>query len=168
MTGKTAPKRSASSARTGLAQHLALRQAVVLLVAFVGCAKPPVWEFDELDVSRARLLNEVSLGKFQIPLPINRDRADEQSPRRNSVRLDFELHAVVAPEHLSRVTHNWERHEGMVRDRVIRVCRSASLTELQEPELSTLKARLMDAVQAHLGEHDVRRLVMTDPVVQEL
>jgi hypothetical protein len=133
-----------------------------------GCTKPPAWEFDELDISRAQLLNELSLGKYEIPIPLNRERTENKGPRRNRLRFDFELHAVVAPEHVSRVTHNWERHEGMIRDRVLRVCRNASLAELQEPELSTLKSRLMDALVTHLGEQQVRRLAVTDPVVQEL
>jgi hypothetical protein len=133
-----------------------------------GCTKPPAWEFDELDVSRSQVSNEVSLGKHEIPLPINYDRTSEQGPRRNRLRLDFELHAVVAPEQASHVIHNWERHEGVIRDRVIRVCRNASLAELQEPELSTLKARLMDALAPHLGEQEIRRLLMTEVVTQQL
>jgi hypothetical protein len=138
------------------------------LLSAPGCEKPPAWEFDELDVSRAQLLNEVPLGQYAIPLPLRRDRVDVQSPLRNCLRFDFELHAVVAPEHVSRVTHNWEIYEGTVRDRVIRVCRNASLAELQEPELSTLKSRLMDALQAHLGAQEIRRLLMTEVVLLEM
>jgi hypothetical protein len=143
--------------------------AVALLCLLgAGCTKPPAWEFDELDVSRSQRSNEISLGKHEIPLPINYDRTIDQGPRRNRLRLDFELHAVVAPEQASQVIHNWERHEGVIRDRVIRVCRNASLAELQEPELSTLKARLMDALAPHLGEQEIRRLLMTEVVTQQL
>jgi len=134
----------------------------------LGCSKPPTFEFDELDVSRAHLLSEFSLGKYQIPVPIARDRTNEQSPRRNRVRFDFELFALIAPEQTSAMADNWERHEGMIRDRVIRVCRNASLAELHEPELATLKARLMDALQAQLGEREVRRLLMTEVATEEL
>ena len=113
-------------------------------------------------------MNEVPLGKYEVPIPLRRDRAEEHLPQRNRLRFDFELYAVVPPEHVSRVTHNWEGHEGAVRDRVIRVCRNASLAELQEPELSTLKSRLMDALQTHLGNQELRRLLMTDVLVQEM
>lgn len=137
-------------------------------LCLVGCAKPPTFEFDELDVSRAHLLNEFPLGKYEIPVPIASDRTNDQSPRRNRLRFDFELHALVPPEQASIMAGNWARHEGTIRDRVIRVCRNASLAELQEPELATLKARLMDALQAQLGEREVRRLLMTEVITREL
>ena len=48
------------------------------------------------------------------------------------------------------------------------VCRSASLDELQEPELATLKARLTDVLTAQLGEKPLRQLVINEVVSQEL
>jgi hypothetical protein len=141
--------------------------AGIVALSATGCSKPSVFEFDEQDVSRAHLLSEFSLGHYAIPLPIGRDRGDE-GPRRNRVRFDFDLHALVAPEEASHIASNWERHQGKIRDRIIRICRSASIEELQEPELATLKARLTDALQAHLGDRDVRRLLLTEVVVREL
>jgi hypothetical protein len=134
----------------------------------IGCGSRSTFQFDELDVSRAHLLNEVSLGSYRVPVPIKQDRSNDNAPRRNQYRFDFELHALVAPEHESNLAGNWQRHEGMIRDRVIRVCRNATVAELREPELATLKARLMDALQAQLGERDVRRLLLTEVTTQQL
>jgi hypothetical protein len=142
--------------------------AGILATSAIGCSsKPSVFEFDEQDVSRADLLSEFSLGHYAIPLPIGRDRGDE-GLRRNRTRFDFDLFALVAPEEASRIASNWERHEGKIRDRIIRICRSASAEELLEPELATLKARLTDALQAHLGEREVRRLLLTEVDLREL
>jgi hypothetical protein len=40
--------------------------------------------------------------------------------------------------------------------------------ELHEPELSTLKARLMDVLAAQIGAKDVRQLLITEVVSQKL
>ena len=40
----------------------------------------------------------------------------------------------------------------------------ASIDELQDPELSRLKARLIDALASQIGDHDVRQLLITDVV----
>ena len=55
-----------------------------------------------------------------------------------------------------------------IRDHVIRVFRNASVDELQEPELDTLKARLMDALAAQIGEQEVRQLLITEVVSLKL
>jgi flagellar basal body-associated protein FliL len=78
------------------------------------------------------------------------------------------LYALVRPENKSHIADDWARHEGKIRDHVIRVCRNASVDELQEPELSTLKARLMDALAAQMGENDLRQLLITEVVSQKL
>src|SRR6478736_6756359 len=108
-----------------------------------GCSSPPAFQFDKLDISVTRdSLSEFSLGKYKIPIPIANDRTDDHGKWSNRLEFDFELFALVAPAEASRLADSWERHEGKIRDRVIQVCRNASLDELQEPELSTLKSRL--------------------------
>lgn len=140
----------------------------VLGLALVGCGSPPTFQFDELDVARANTLSEFSLGSYQIPVPITKDRSNDHAPRRNRLRFDFELYALVAPGQSSVMADNWQRHEGKIRDRIMQICRNATLDDLQEPELATLKARLMDALQAELGEREVRRLMMTEVVSRKL
>jgi hypothetical protein len=151
-----------------LRRNISCWASALIGVAFAGCGSPPAFQFDELDVSRANTLNEFSLGEYQIPVPIAKDRTNDRAPRRNRLRFDFELYALVPPAQGSIMADNWQRHEGKIRDRIIRICRNATLDDLQEPELATLKARLMDALQAELGEREVRRLLMTEVVSREL
>jgi hypothetical protein len=133
-----------------------------LLMALVGCGAPPSYEFDELDLTPAHDdLVEFWLGHYEIPVPITRGFG-ANSISRNRIELSFDLHALVTREYKSQLTDLWDRHEGNIRDGVIRVCRNASLDDLQEPELATLKSHLTDAVQAQLGPKQIRRLMLTE------
>ncbi|MEX2317523.1 MAG: flagellar basal body-associated FliL family protein [Pirellulales bacterium] len=143
--------------------------AGIVAQSLVGCGSPSTFQFDRLDISPAReSFTEFSLGRYEIPVPIANDRTNDHGMWTNRLLFQFELYALVAPDEASQLADNWQRHEGKIRDQVIRVCRNASLDELQEPELATLKARLMDAMQGQLGEREVRRLLMTEVVSQQL
>jgi hypothetical protein len=136
-------------------------------VAAIGCESEPTFEFDELDlVAAEEELEEFPLGEYTIPIPAA-DQRDSRSAMRNRFQIDFDLFALVPPNKKWKVSEAWERHEGKVRDRVIRVCRNASLEVLHEPELGTLKAKLMDALGPHLGE-EVRQLLITEVVTHEI
>jgi hypothetical protein len=134
-----------------------------------GCGSHATFEFDALDLAPPQEeLSEFLLGQYSIPIPVVVDRGPNERTRQNRYQLDFELYALVRPENKSNIADDWARHEGIIRDRVIRVCRNATVEELQEPELSTLKARLMDALAAQVGEKDVRQLLITEVVSQAL
>ena len=134
-----------------------------------GCGKESSFQYDALDLAPPQEeLSEFSLGQYSIPIPVADDQESGSSRHGNRFQLDFELHALVAPEKKSEIADNWSRHEGKIRDRVIRVCRNATVDELQEPELSTLKAHLMDALAAQVGEKGVRQLLITEVVSQKL
>lgn len=138
-----------------------------LCVVASGCGSEPAFEFDELDlVAAEEELEEFPLGEYAIPIPAVQKSAGG-SGKHNRIQFDFELFALVSPHEKSKLSHAWNRHEGMIRDRVIRVCRNASLEVLHEPELATLKAKLMDALAAHLGD-DIHQLLITEVVTQEI
>jgi hypothetical protein len=140
-----------------------------IVSVIVGCSSPPAFEFDELDlVPTQEELAEFSLGEYRIPIPVIKYRADSQPSQRNGFQLEFELFALVSPHEKSQITEAWDRHQGKIRDRVIRICRNSSLDELQEPELATLKARLLDALAPQLGQKEVRQLLITEIVSQEI
>jgi Flagellar basal body-associated protein FliL len=143
--------------------------AGLLSIMAVGCGSPPSLEFDTKDLSPTQEeMAEFSLGKYTIPIPVEERLPDQTRHRENRFQLDFKLHALVSRQQEARLADAWENHGGKVRDHVIRVCRSASLDELHEPELETLKAHLMDAVQAQLGESGIRQLLITEVISQPL
>ena len=145
-----------------------LAAAIVVLVS-TGCGTKSSFEFDALDlVPPQEELTEFPLGEYRIPIPVVENRGKNQLVQRNRFQLDFNLFALVPPEKKSTISDVWGRHEGKIRDGVIRVCRSASVEELQEPELDTLKGRLMDALAAHMGENEVRQLLITEVASQRL
>lgn len=140
-----------------------------LSCAVWGCSAKSTFKFDQMDLLPAEEeLTEISLGEFKIPIPIPDDGSAETLSRHNRVQFDFDLYALVSPKEESQFKDAWERHEGVVRDEVINICRSATVDELQEAELATLKARLTDALGAELGEQRLRQLLITDVVSQPL
>jgi hypothetical protein len=147
----------------------ALLAGTVVLCTLAGCGSRPAFEFDALDLAPPQEeLTEFSLGEYRIPIPVAEERGQSQPAYRHRFQFDFELHALVSPAEQSQVADAWARHEGKIRDQVIRVCRKATVDELQEPELATLKARLIDALASQMGESEVRRLLLTEVVSQEL
>jgi hypothetical protein len=142
--------------------------AVLCACALSGCGSKSTFKFDQLDVNPVEEeLSEFPLGKYQIPIPIEGDDSDSPK-RRNRFQFDFELFAVVSPKEEGQIADAWDRHEGVIRDQVINICRSASVEELREPELATLKARLTDVLASQLGEKRLRQLLIIDIISQEL
>jgi hypothetical protein len=134
-----------------------------------GCAKQSSFEYDVLDLAPAQEeLSEFSLGEYSIPIPVAEEHRRGGYRHKNRFRLEFELHALIAPSKKSEIADNWSRHEGAIRDHVIRVCRNASIDSLQEPEFLTLKAQLMDALASHVGESGLRQLLITEVMSQRL
>ena len=146
--------------------------ATLLLIGCLvecGCRSKQTYTFDQIDFLPAEEeLSEFSLGEYKIPIPILENRGEEKEERRNRLQLDFELYALISPQEQSQVQDAWKRHEGVIRDRVIRICRNATVEELLEPELSTLKSRLTDVLASQLGRKRLRQLVITEVESQEL
>lgn len=142
---------------------------VGLLATAYGCSSKPKFEFDRLDLRPAEEeLNEFPLGEYKIPVPLADDLRESRFGGCNRLQFDFELYALVSPKEQSQFEDAWERHEGVIRDRVIDICRRATTEELMEPELATLKARLTDALGAELGEKRLRQLLITGVTSQAL
>ena len=141
----------------------------VLGSAAGGCKSKAPFQLDGIDVlPPVEELKEFSLGQYQIPISLVDDRNQAKLIRHNSFQFDFTLYALVSPKEKSQIEDAWERHEGQIRDQIINVCRSATLDELQEPELVTIKARLTDVLAAKLGEKPLRQLVFNAVVSQPL
>jgi hypothetical protein len=150
-----------------LAQALLFGAFAICLAS--GCGSSSTFEFDALDLAPPEeILNEFPLGEYRIPIPVMEEHGPDELIHRNRFQLDFQLFALVHPEQQSHIADAWARHQGKIRDHVIRVCRNASVAELQEPELSTLKAQLMDALAAQMGEKELRQLLITEVVSQAL
>jgi len=141
----------------------------VVTMAVSGCKNESKFEFDTLDVAPAREeLSEFSLGQFRIPIPVADMTDHKKRIQRNRMQLDFELVALVPPKEEAKFADDWERHEGKIRDHVIRVCRNASSDELLEPDMTTLKAKLIDALASQMGDREVRQLLMSNVFSQPL
>jgi hypothetical protein len=161
------PRRESARNRFG-------RLAWWLLVAWFvlapgGCGSRSTFEFDALDdVPGQEELTEVPLGEYAIPIPVAEYEAHRETSRRNRFQFDFKLFALVPAGDRRHVEAAWERHQGKIRDRVIRVCRNAALDDLQEPQLVSLKTELIQSIGPQLGEESIRQLMITEIVSQEI
>ena len=143
--------------------------AGILVTALGGCGARTAFEFDALDLTPAQdEMSEFALGHYAIPIPIAKSDGLSEGESRNRLVLTFDLFALVSPGDVPVLTDSWQRHEGNVRDCIIRVCRNASTEELQEPELSTLKSHLTDAVQDQIGSKSIHRLLISEVTSKEL
>jgi hypothetical protein len=134
-----------------------------------GCGTAPEFEFAKLDLAPVgEGLTEFSLGKYTVPIPTIEHQENRGPSQRNRLELDFRLFALVLPRDRSKIEDAWKRHEGTIRDLVIRVCRHTSVDDLMEPELATLKARLATALRPQLGDNELRQLLITEVVSQEI
>ena len=141
----------------------------VLGCAAGGCNSKTTFQLDGVDVlPPVEELKEFSLGEYRIPISVIDDRNQAKLTRHNRFQFNFALYALVSPKEKSQIEDAWGRYEGQIRDQVISICRSATLDELQEPELATLKARLTDVLAAKLGEKPLRQLVFNAVVSQPL
>lgn len=148
---------------------LGLAAVMAMSSALTGCSSKSTFKFDQMDLLPAEEeLTEFSLGEYKIPIPIPDDGSADNLSRHNRIQFDFDLYALISPKEESQFKDAWDRHEGVIRDQVINICRSASVDELQEPELATLKSRLTDFVATQLGEQRLRQLLITDVVSQPL
>jgi hypothetical protein len=139
------------------------------LAAALGCNSKSKFKFDCMDILPAEEeLNEFPLGQYKVPVPLADTPGHSRFGGCNRLQFDFELFALVSPKEQSQFNDAWTRHEGVIRDRVIDICRRATAEELMEPELSTLKARLTDALASQLGERRLRQLLINNVVSQEL
>jgi hypothetical protein len=147
-----------------------LFSASVLVCALIGCHSKSSFKFDLLDqLPPEEVLKEFPLGEYKIPISVViEDRSQNKLTRRNRLQLDFKLFALVSPKEAPQIEEAWGHHEGQIRNDVMNTCRNASVDELQEPELTTLKARLTDVLTAKLGDKPLRALVINQIVTQQL
>jgi hypothetical protein len=135
--------------------------ACAVLAGCGGGEKPKI-EFDEISrLPRRERQVEVRIGRFAIPAPLTLNDARRDTVELHLLRLSFDLYAMVDPDDVKQVKKLKKANEGRMRERVIQVCRATSREDLFEPEWTTLKAHLLDAVQPMLGGTAIKRLSTT-------
>jgi hypothetical protein len=143
--------------------------AAALCLAQAGCGEKERFRFNDIGlVTTHEELLEVPMGRFKVPVPVVERGQGKAPSAHNRMQIGFQLFALVSPSEVASLTESLERHEGKIRDNVIRVCRNATMSDLEEPELTTLKAHLTDAMEIELGASGIRRLLITDVISEEI
>ena len=139
------------------------------VVALSGCNEPAVSALPAMEpLQEKERLSEVDVGSFRIPLAAVDERQGETGyiSERNALLLRFQLYVLVPPHHESDVTGRLHSHGARLREEVIRTCRKATLDELDEPELVTLKNELREVLGRYFGPEHLRQVVVTNVLLE--
>ncbi len=147
-----------------------LAAAAAVACALTGCGggdgRSKYEDFETLQLRES--LVEASLGSYIVPVPVVQADDTGHLVRTNLLQMKFSLHGLIKPEHQSETERLVERHEGELRDRVIRVCRNSSLEDLLDPQLSTFRSRVLDEAQPLLEGVSLRRVLVTNVITEPL
>lgn len=142
--------------------------AGLLLLTAGGCAEEHTFKFEDLNLLPIHEeLTEFPLGKYMVPIPVL-ERSGDQPQRLNRLQFDFRLFALISPPEKPQIESAWSQHEGKIRDQVMRVCRTAAIEDLLEPDLATLKVRLIEALRPQIGDRLLREILITEVTSQEI
>lgn len=152
--------------RQAVARHcwLLLVWASCALAGCGGSDQPQLEDYlEELEFeSPLQETTEIDLGAYQVSSAARRgDPSDRREPPM-WVQIRFSLSIATTPEEESAVLDANERHRGMVDDAILSVCRSASITELEDNRWASIKSRMLDRLRPILGEHRIRQIMLND------
>jgi len=137
----------------------------VATLLFGGCGTRQSISLKDLaSVPAGEEMVEVSVGQFRIPVVGRQEylAAPQDEPTRNRYVVAFELILALHPSQENYVKHRLSQHEGAFRDEIYGVFRNASLDELGEPTLSTLKGRVVEIVNTYVGANRVKSVVLSE------
>ena len=105
----------------------------------------------------------IQLGEnYRISIPAHKQAYVEGGEEPIWVQIKFKLFVVTAPEDESALLAASERHQGMISDIIVNICRNMTLEELDDHRRTTLKSRLIDALRPLLGEDRIQQLILND------
>ncbi|QDU86832.1 hypothetical protein Pla175_01850 [Pirellulimonas nuda] len=165
------PTRLVQTALGRAARALACAGCVAVACAIAGCGAPeaPADEIDEMMLlSAAKDVEEVPLGEFSVSIPGVRPHPMGGPEARNLVQMDFRLSMETTAAAASAARRAAERRRGDVCNRVIGVCRSTNLDDLNEQDLVTFKSHLLDSLEPLFGRDVISRLIVTDVMTNPL
>lgn len=78
------------------------------------------------------------------------------------IHVSFQLVAIVSGRQEQGFKSAMDQHRGRIREAVLRVARSSSLEDLNDPTLSTLKRLIREEINKILRKSYVHEVVMSD------
>lgn len=137
--------------------------------ALLGCGGEEEAGFDSYETLQFREpLVEVPLGDFIVPVPVVANDDDGNATRSNLLQMKFTLHGLVTPKIEPQVLEQAQRQQGQLRDSVIRVCRNLPIDDVLDPQLATLRSRVLDSTQTLFEGSALRRVLVTDVTCEPL
>ena len=143
--------------------------AALIASAVLGCGGGDEPAFEKFETLQFReLLVEVPLGDYTVPVPVVSNDEAGGATRTNLLEMKFTLHGLVKPDLKPQMLDQAERQEGQLRDSVIRVCRNLPIDDVLDPQLATLRSRVLDSTQSLFEGSALRRVLVTDVTCEPL
>lgn len=157
---------SSPSLKMDIGLHfVGLLALLVGLLGLTGCGGEEVAKLEdyleELEFDTPlESVKEINVGRFRIPLAAEHHDASGRESKPMWVQFKFHMYVIVAEENEKSVMSSLERHRGMINDVVLSVCREASIDQLEDNRLATIKSNLLDTVRPLLGDEKVRQITL--------
>lgn len=139
---------------------------LLLLALLPGCGGEEVVRLqdylEELEFERPlEAMKELKVNSYVFPCAARRRDSVGADLPPLWVQLNFELFVIVAEENETAVSASIERHQGLLDDMVLSICRRSSLDQLQDNNWRMIKTRLLDEIRPLLGKDRVQQLVVS-------
>jgi hypothetical protein len=109
--------------------------------------------------------SEIKLGDYIMSVAARQKQETARNQtKRQWVQLRFTMYAIVDPENESAVRSEIARHQGLLDDTILTVCRDASLDELTDNNWVIMKSRIIDRIRPILGQDRLRQLVVNNNI----
>lgn len=141
--------------------------ALAALVLLPGCGGEAEAKLDdyleELELeSPHQSVSEVEVGKYRFSCAAQHKDPSGRELIRVWVQVNFTLYASAAHRDESTILAACERHRGMLDDAILTVFRKASIDELSDTSLASLKSKVIDTIRPLLGERRIRQVFFRD------
>ena len=112
--------------------------------------------------------SELEIGTYLTTVAARQQTVSGAETEPQWMQIRFKMYAVVDPGNVSVVESEIARHQGLLDDTIMLVCRNASVDELADNRWAILKSRIIDNIRPILGEDRLRQLLIVDNICEPI
>jgi flagellar basal body-associated protein FliL len=148
-----------SSKKLKLILLLLLVMGVQVAVGYMLLPEPAVSKSSEPET-----VDELDPGINTVEVPLGQyNSTNSQAALGSVIHVSFKLTAIVAPENARAVKDAFsDTHESRIRAAVVRVVRSSSLEDLDDPELNVMKRKIRAEIDKVLPNSFIIEVIIGD------
>lgn len=134
---------------------------VAILYMFMPKAAEPVAKTEQAEKTEEET-DETQDETAEVAIGGNFSCTNSKAAAGTVVHVDFKLHALVGSDSSVKFAAKLTDHAARIRQAILKVVRSASLEELNDPNLSTMKRLIREEINKVLRKSFVLEIVISD------